>query len=83
MLYSFTSSEPLWTHVTVSVRCCFLSFPSCPKKALGPTYAALLPAKAGWAKAALGRYCSHGEHQEVDSLLGKAGGSEAGGWTAC
>lgn len=62
---------------------CLCCFPSCPKKALGPTYAALLPAKAGWAKAALGRYSSYGEHQEVDSLLGKAGGSEAGGWTAC
>lgn len=77
MLYSI---HLLWTNTTVSVWCCF---PSCPKKALGPTYAALLPAKAGWAKAALGRYSSYGEHQEVDSLLGKAGGSEAGGWTAC
>lgn len=47
-------------------------------------HVALMLAKAGCAMAALGRYSSYGEHQEeVDSLLGKAGGSEAGGWTAC
>lgn len=42
-------------------------------------HVALMLAKAGCAMAALGRYSSYGEHQEVDSLLGKAGGSEAGG----
>lgn len=40
-------------------------------------------AKTGCTVAALGRYCSYGEHQEVDSLLGEAGGSEAGEWTVC
>ena len=39
-------------------------------------HVALMLAKAGCTMAALGRYSSYGEHQEVESLLGKAGVSE-------
>lgn len=89
MLYSIHQLlSPVWTNMTSICSVLLLLLPLLPQRRLWGQHmhtprVALTLAKAGCAMAALGRYSSYGEHQDVDSLLGKAGGSEAGGWTAC